>query len=74
MFVKAYTDPAFRDPAEASLFSIDRVLPYGSLASHISAESGQRTYYSKHPPAMVRKALTLYAGLLSGRQKTQIPY
>jgi hypothetical protein len=30
-------------------------------------------FYAPHPPCMVRKALTIYAGMLSGREEAQVP-
>ena len=70
MFVKAFSQ-AFHDPVEVDLHS-SGVVPYGPDASEIQTESGQRRYYSQHPPEVVRKALRVYAGILSGREESHI--
>lgn len=73
MFVKTFSHP-FCNPAEESLSSIDRVIPFGDDASEILAQSGQDHSYSWHPPDVVRKALRVYVGLLSGREESFIPF
>jgi hypothetical protein len=72
MFVKAFSQ-AFEGPVEVDLYS-STIVPYRPNASEIQAEGGQRSYYSQHPPEIVRKALKLYAGFLSGREETQIHF
>jgi hypothetical protein len=75
IFVRAFSQ-AFHDPVERNLSLIDKVVPYGSDASEIRAESGQSTY-SQHPPEAVSKALRVYgvyAGLLSGREEAAIRF
>jgi hypothetical protein len=73
MFVKVFVVP-FGSPEEVVLPSIGRLALYDSNATRLHDQDGDRTYFSRHPPEMVRKALSLYAALLSGREEKQIPF
>jgi hypothetical protein len=72
MFVKVF-DKAFRNPVELDLYS-STVLPYGLTSSEILRETGQCSYFSRHPPEILRKAIRVYAGLLGGREEMRIPF
>jgi hypothetical protein len=72
MFVKLLDSPYRGLPIEIGLRSIEEV-SFSHGATVILTSRGKE-YSSKHPPEMVRKALKLYAGFLSGREKTAIPF
>jgi len=70
MFVKVLG--SYSDTAEVGLPSIAEVHPYGDKTKILT--QNDREYWSAHPVDVVRKALTLFAGLLSGREEMQIPF
>lgn len=72
MFVKVL-DHDTETQTEIGLPSIRRI-DESAMGSALLTQDQNDTYYSRHPAAMVRKALTLYAAVLSGREKTMIPF
>src|ERR1700677_3463390 len=70
MFVKLLA--SHNDTTEVGLPSIAEVRPYADKTKILT--QNDKEYWSRHPVHVVRKALTLYAAMLSGREEMQIQF
>ncbi len=71
MFVRALNQSSSQ-PREVTLASI-KGIEAEAAGTKILTQDGAG-FYAPHPPQMVRKALTLYAALLSGREEMHTPF